>query len=114
MIKAVFKVNEDSGEITLSVKGHAGAGGVGYDIICASATILAYTLAQNVTTMNEVGRLKEEPKVKLKEGEILVSCIPTAEAFEEVFHAYIVILGGYMLLAKNYKQYVRCRPFKVG
>ena len=114
MVKAVFKVNEETGEIALTVKGHAGYAGVGYDIVCASATILAYTIAQNITTMHEVGRLKEEPKITLEEGNILVSCIPTEEAFEEAFHAYIVVLGGYMILAKNYKKYVRCKPFKVG
>lgn len=113
MIKAVFKVNEDSGEISLTVKGHAGAAGVGYDIVCASATMLAYTIAQYISTMSEVGRLDGEPVIKMDEGDIVVSCIPKEEFFEDAFRAYVVVLGGYMLLAKHYKKNVRCKPFEM-
>lgn len=111
MIKAVFKYNEENGEISLAIKGHAGYSGVGYDIVCASATILAYTVAQYITIMHEQNSLQAEPVVRLGEGDILIKCIPNADSVDEALHTYLVAQVGFALLATNYSKYVRCRKF---
>ena len=48
MVVARFTMDEKKQSVTLKVKGHAGAAPQGYDTVCASASMLAYTVAQNI------------------------------------------------------------------
>jgi uncharacterized protein YsxB (DUF464 family) len=51
MITISISENKDAKAITLKVKGHANHDEKGKDIVCASASILTYTIAQYVTFM---------------------------------------------------------------
>ena len=51
MITAKFYLKPSNGSIHMTLKGHAKAAPYGEDLICASATMLAYTVAQAVQFM---------------------------------------------------------------
>ncbi len=111
MLKAKFSMNEETGLITLKVKGHANQAEKGKDIVCASATILSYTVAQIMKNINSRGGLKKPPTVKLSDGRALISCHPTEDSYEEVLHTFLVAQVGFGLLAHNYPKYVSLAPF---
>ena len=111
MLKAKFSLNEDTGLITLKVKGHANQAEKGKDIVCASATILSYTVAQIVKNIYSRGGHKKPPTIKLSDGYAHISCYPTEDAYEEVLHTYLVAQVGFGLLAHNYPKYVSLTAF---
>lgn len=109
MIKATFE--EKDNKLTLTLKGHAGQANIGYDIVCASCSILAYTVAQLVKVAEAQGDLKTVPKVKLESGDAIISCEPVGEAYNGLYAAYMFAVTGYNLLAHNYPQYVELKQF---
>ena len=112
MVVAKFGMDASRLVVSLHVKGHAGANAPGNDIVCASASILAYTLAQNIKMSEERGLLKYSPKIKLKEGDSIITCrAKDEETYTEILHTFLVIQTGYMLLAHNYPQYVAVEMF---
>jgi uncharacterized protein YsxB (DUF464 family) len=112
MIVARFSMDEEKRVVTLKVKGHAGLAEKGKDIICSSATILAYTLAQNIKGAETRGLLKYAPTIKLREGNTIITCrAKDDEAYTELLHTYLVVQTGYQLLAHNYPQYVAVEMF---
>lgn len=112
MISVKFEKNESTKTLRLKVKGHAGQAEAGKDIVCASASILAYTVAQIVTFMEEQGKLTKKPVIKIKDGDALITCqVKTDEDYAEALHAYFVARVGYTLLAHNYPQYVELNEF---
>jgi uncharacterized protein YsxB (DUF464 family) len=112
MVVAKFGMDASRLMVSLHVKGHAGQNVVGHDIVCASASILAYTLAQNIKMSEERGHLKYSPKIKLKEGDSIITCrAKDEETYTEILHTFLVIQTGYMLLAHNYPHYVAVEMF---
>lgn len=102
-------LSQDDAKKTLSLrlKGHAGQADIGKDIVCASATILAYTVAQVVRLMEGNKELTRKPTVKLDKGNIEITChCKTDTSYAEALHTYFVAQVGYSLLAHNYPQYV--------
>lgn len=110
MIKAKFTETK-TGNISLSIKGHAGAAEVGQDIVCASASILAYTVAQMVKDYGNSNMLKKNPTIMLKKGMTNVTCTPKKDYYEEVKYSFYVVQTGLNLLAHNYPQYVELEMF---
>ena len=111
MIKASFKRDEESKAIIMTVKGHAGQDNTGHDLICASASILAYTVAQYLSYVNKRGGLRKKPRIEIKDGDALIVAKPTEEYEGEVLNAFFVAEVGYSLLAHNYPQYVELNLF---
>ena len=112
MVVAKFGMDASRLVVSLHVKGHAGHNAPGNDIVCASASILAYTLAQNIKMSEERGHLKYPPKIKLKEGDSIITCRAKDEdTYTEILHTFLVIQTGYMLLAHNYPHYVAVEMF---
>lgn len=110
MIKIEFTTNDKHGRLSLKVKGHAGQAEIGKDIVCASASILAYTVAQVVSNIESKGGLKKTPTIKLLKGDTVITCHPKEEYMDELAHTYYVAEVGYSLLAHNYPQYVDFNP----
>jgi uncharacterized protein YsxB (DUF464 family) len=96
----------DNGNICMKVKGHANAAPYGEDLICASASMLVYTVAQAMTFYYEQGFLKGKPKIKIREGKASVHAIPKEEYYAETLHSFWVAQCGAHVLAKNYPEYV--------
>ena len=111
MVKAEFYTNKESGSITLKLSGHAGAGEKGQDIVCAAASILAYTVVQAIQFMYEEGNLKNKPHIKLNEGDTIIVAKPKKESYTEALHTFFVAQVGYHLLSHSYPQYVSLSSF---
>ena len=112
MIIAKFEIDESKKQASVHINGHARQADVGKDIVCASASILAYTLAQNVIGLDNRGLLKYDPTIKLKEGNAIIRCrAKTDESYAEILHLFVVIQTGYQLLAHNYPQFVAIEMF---
>lgn len=112
MVVAKFTMDASKRQVSLSVKGHAMQALKGNDIICASASILAYTVAQNVQMAEERGLLKYSPTLKLREGNSIITCrAKDDDSYTELLHTYLVVQSGYQLLAHNYPQNVAVETF---
>ena len=104
MITASISYNHELLELSLKVEGHAGYDEEGKDIVCASASILAYTLAQ-MLSYYEGG---VESDINLESGNTIISCkCKGLSPFTKAVHAFNFAETGYRLLAHNYPQYVR-------
>lgn len=107
MIQVKFVMDEEQHFVQMILKGHAGQAEYGHDIICASASILAYTVAQVVKAMGHHGDLEGEPIIDLNEGDATISCrCRDSKDFGELIHTFFVAHVGYTLLAHNYPKYV--------
>lgn len=111
MVKAEFFTNEESGSITLRLTGHAGQAEYGQDIVCAAASILAYTVAQALQYQYEDGGLRKKPHIKLEPGDTVIIAKPKPGRYEEALHTFFVAQVGYSLLAKTYPRYVELSSF---
>ena len=85
----------------VSVEGHAQSGEAGHDLVCASASILVYTLASFVENMKKA-RQSYNTKTDLKDGDALISCTPPSRYKGAVTLVFDSICGGFELLAKDY------------
>ena len=98
MISVTF--TESGNKLSLRLEGHAGYAEHGQDIVCASASILAYTLASIVESLDEGAT------ICLKSGDSIIEC----ESNPNTRNAFNYTKVGYALLAHNYPQYVRLEP----
>ena len=89
----------------LTVIGHAGADEPGHDLVCASVSTLAYTLAANVANMADNGQVRE-PILKLEEGESEISCKPRHNLKNSVTLVFDSICVGFEKLAYDYPEYI--------
>ena len=85
----------------VSVEGHAQSGEVGHDLVCASATILVYTLATLVENMERAGQIRY-PTIELNEGQALIVCKVPSKYKATVTFAFDAICAGFDLLAHDY------------
>lgn len=107
MIKVTFRSDDDAKSLCLTVQGHAGQADIGHDIVCASASILAYTVAQIVKTMEHRGDLDGKPIVALESGDAVISCkCRSNDLYAEAAYAFFVAQVGYSLLMHNFPQFV--------
>ena len=110
MITATFSSNDETRELCLTVKGHAGQASLGQDIVCASASILAYTVAQIIRTMEHHGDLEGKALIEMGNGDATISCRCKDDAiYAEASHTYFVARVGYSLLVHNYPQFVELK-----
>lgn len=89
----------------LTVKGHAHSGEAGHDLVCASASILAYTLASQVANLNADGKVNRAI-VQLNPGDTEVACTPYNRYKASVKLIFDSICAGFELLARNYPEFL--------
>lgn len=101
MIQAIYyrKFNR------LTVTGHAGAAEPGHDLVCASASMLAYTLAANVANMADNGQVRQ-PIIRNNEGDTEISCNPRHNLKASVTLVFDSVCVGFELLAHDYPDFV--------
>lgn len=102
MIKIHFWQEKDKGSVHMKVKGHANVAPKGEDLVCASATMLVYTVAQAMMFMYEQGQLEEKPRIRIREGKAIVVAKPKEDYLAEVLHTFWVAQCGAHTLARNY------------
>ena len=110
MIKVSIRTHDATRYLRLIVEGHAGSDEPGHDLVCASSSILAYTVAQMVKTMEHHGDLEGKPCIKLNDGDasIIFRC-KSDDIYAEARHTFLVAETGYSLLSYNYPQYVEVK-----
>lgn len=113
MITIRFYAKPSRGTLHMTVRGHAGAGEKGEDLVCAGATTIAYTLAQAVEFLWLDGKLKRKPKLKLAEGHCTIIACPKEDSYGQVLMAYWVQQCGAQLLSKNYPRNVHLEHLRV-
>ena len=89
----------------LTVEGHARSAEVGKDLVCASASMLACTLAANVDDLANGGHVKK-PVIKLDEGDAEISCVPKTRYGSVVTLVFDTICAGFALLCEKYPEYI--------
>ena len=89
----------------LTVTGHAESAEKGHDLVCASASMLAYTLAANVANMADNGQVRE-PIMEMEEGNTVVSCKPRSNLKASVTLVFDSICVGFEKLAHDYPEYI--------
>ena len=107
MIKVKVEKSEDGKTLILTLEGHAGQAEVGKDIVCSAASILAYSTAQMVTKMQEEGKLKKRPHIRLEEGNATITCKPSKGHYAEALHIYSFAQTGYELLQNSFPENVQ-------
>ena len=113
MINVRFYVKPCKGSIHMKLQGHAETAPKGEDLVCASATMLAYTAAQAVQFLSEAGKLKCKPKIDIKEGEATIIATPTDDAYAETLHTFFVVQCGIHVLAHNFPGNISLEHFVV-
>ena len=97
MIKAVY----DRKENKITVEGHAYSGEPGHDLICASASVLIYTIAASVSSLKENGHVTNA-LINLESGNGTVGCEPLEQFKGAITLIFDSICAGYEILAANY------------
>jgi uncharacterized protein YsxB (DUF464 family) len=90
----------------VEVKDHAQSGEAGHDLVCASASILVYTLASFVENMREAKQVYN-PTTELKEGDALIYCDAPNKYKHSITLVFDSICGGFELLAKDYPDNIK-------
>ena len=97
MIRIVYRRDKHA----VCIRGHAGSGEAGHDLVCAAVSILAYTLASFVRRMEEFGAASNAIAM-LRVGEAEIACTPTKEMSGEVTRVMDAICEGFAILAGGY------------
>lgn len=113
MITARFYFRPDKGSVHMILRGHAGAAPKGEDLVCASASMLAYALGQAVELLYEQGLLARRPRIRIREGSAVIAATPRAGALAETLLTFWVIQAGAYVLCRNFPQYVALEPMEV-
>lgn len=101
MIEAVYRRKNHR----LTITGHANSGEAGHDLVCASVSILAYTLSANVENMVKAKQARD-PIINLAEGSANVYCKSKQGYRSVVTLVYDTVCAGLELLAKHYPDYI--------
>ena len=101
----------DDKHFALSIKGHAGYGESGKDIVCASVSILAMTLGATLLKMASEGKLQREAIVDMSKGDVYIQVYPQSLYLNDCKIIFDSICEGFALLSKNYPENVQyiCR-----
>lgn len=101
MIKVVYKRKNH----TLTVKGHAKSAENGHDLVCASASVLCYTLASALSDMKKSGDVKK-CVIDLTAGNSTLSCKPYSNVESVVHLVFMTICRGFALLSRDYPDFI--------
>lgn len=101
MITITFKAKT----LELEIKGHAGQGNKGEDIVCAAISTLFCTLCQALIESRNM--LKANPVIKDKDGDGYIQCKPKKEFEGNIARTYWTILVGIQGVADENKDFVK-------
>lgn len=101
MIKVIYNPNDH----LLTMEGHAQSGPQGHDLVCASASILAFTLADNVEYLAELGHVTD-PVLAFDHGSAVIGCKVGEDLRAIVTLIYSTVCKGFALLAENYPNHI--------
>ena len=99
MIRIVYRRDEHS----VRIRGHAGSGEAGHDLVCAAVSILAYTLAAVVLRIEEIGSATHSTAA-LRSGEAEIACTPAEEKSGEITRVMDAVCEGFAILAEEFPE----------
>ncbi|MGM9642341.1 MAG: ribosomal-processing cysteine protease Prp [Eubacteriales bacterium] len=99
MIKVIY----DRNATKLTVEGHADSGEVGHDLVCASVSILVYTLASFAKNTHKARQIKKL-KIRLDAGDAEVSFKAKRKYKAAITLVCDAICAGFEILARNYPE----------
>ena len=97
----MISVVHDNSRCKLTLKGHAGHGAYGHDLVCASASILVYTLAAALENLQSEG-LITGLSVSFLPGDAEVSCEIKEGSRDTITRVFDTVGVGFRLLARDY------------
>jgi uncharacterized protein YsxB (DUF464 family) len=99
------------GKLYLQMDGHAMEAERGQDIVCAAASMLAGTLAENLLQADGQGILRKTPDIYLADGCARIHAEPKRAYRQSVRMIFDALAVGLELLARQHPQRV---AFRVG
>ena len=99
-------ISYDPEHCRITLRGHAGAGNPGQDLICCAASALTYTLAANVRRMQKRGWLKKAI-IRMSAGDAEIVCVPGKHRRDPVRDRMDAICMGFWMLSREYPDFVR-------
>ncbi len=102
MVQIQLEIGED-GTFEIHAKGHANYAERGKDIVCASVSILIYTLIESIDERD----LSLPPVIEAKAGETLIRVKPKSETRGKIRGVFDVISKGFELLGNNFQKNVK-------
>jgi len=99
----VAALGENEKQFTLVMTGHASYAEPGKDIVCSAASVLVYTLIENIGP--------EKLQGCVKEGNVALQCICAEDSSERV--VLNVIAKGLRLLAQQNPEYMCMTEFRL-
>lgn len=112
MINIKFCFCRESGEVSLAVRGHAGAGGLGGDPVCAGVSALVMALAGAVERMEQQGLLV--CNTTAEDGSAQISAAANRDSLGEVLMAFWTVQVGLTEIARRHPDCVELeKPLRV-
>lgn len=90
----------------LVVRGHAGSGPKGHDLVCAAVSALTMTLGANVADLATDGKVCRQI-LQLESGNCFISCVPSGNMQPVVELIYDAVCAGFQLLETLYPENIR-------
>lgn len=87
----------------VTVKGHAGSGPDGHDLLCAACSALALTLAVNVSNMAAQDAV-HDVSIDLSEGNAEIQCTAYRRYRDSVAQVYRTVCAGFEVLSTQYPE----------
>ena len=107
MVEINYDTNPKHRTFKLTIKGHAGQAEVGKDLVCASVSILTYTVAHNVDFLKGVGAYTQPPTITLNEGDSVIECkVAEPSLYKNLANRLDAVVTGFRLLHQSYPEYV--------
>ena len=94
-------------KLKLTVKGHARSDEPGKDLVCAAASILVYTLAEDVSNLCDDKRRFRRPVIRISEGDSTISCCPVYGMSSVTMLVFDSICHGFGILESKYPEYIK-------
>ena len=102
MIKVKYRPDRHE----LTIKGHAGAGEHGHDVICAAASMVFYNLCQMLRQYDQDKAFARKPEMQDEPGNAKIKVTPATGYEAWIDHDFLYALTGFQLLAGNHPEYV--------
>lgn len=96
----------------LSIKGHAGAGDKGHDVICAAASMVFYNLCQMLLEYDQDKAFAKPTMMQDKPGNAYVEVTPARGYETWIDHDMLYALTGFKVLMAQHPEYVNLKVLK--
>lgn len=101
------------GKREIKIKGHAGAGDKGHDVICAAASMMFYNLCQMMLAAYDNDKAFAAPvKMQDEPGNARLQVTPATGYETWIDHDFLYALTGFHLLAERHPEYVTLKVLK--